>query len=285
MDNVKLIQALTVKLKQRIQDNSIEVPMLPEVASKVIRLTQDSDSDAEDLARLIQSDQPLAGHVMRIANSAIYSPNATLVSLQQAIARLGMRIIGEIALAASVNSKMFCAPGYSAFIAQQLKFSLHCGVWAKEVARACRRNVEAAFLAGLLHDIGRPVAIQTVLDMVQTSSTTVPPKDMLAVVSQFDSVLSTRVARQWELPGIVCDIVENFADYSKAGKAKEQTMVVVAGTHFAAQFSKIEGRVAQTKDDFLANPVFADLNLYQDDIERLTEKADYVNNTVEAMST
>lgn len=284
MESSQLIQMLTAILQQRIAEGEIDVPMLPKVASRVIHLTQDANSDAEDLARLIQSDQPLAGHVMRIANSAIYSPNSTLVSLQQAIARLGMQIISDIALAASINSKMFNAPGYNGFIAQQLKFSLHCGVWAKEVARACRRNVEAAFLAGLLHDIGRPVAIQTVLDIAQYKSVKLSRHDLLSVVATFDSELSVKVVRNWEMPSIVCEIVEHFADYQNAGKAREQTMIALAGTKFAAQFSKIEGRIAQRKEDFLGNHVFGDLNLYHDDIERLTERADSINTTVEAIA-
>ena len=52
----------------------IDVPMLPEVANRVMRLTQDPNAITTDLAKLVQSDQVLAGHVMRIANSALYSP-------------------------------------------------------------------------------------------------------------------------------------------------------------------------------------------------------------------
>ena len=134
METVTNTHIVTQAYSAELQQDTIEVPLLPEVASKVVRLAQSSDSNAEDLAKLIQSDQPLAGHVMRIANSALYSPNSTMVSLQQAITRLGMQIIADIALAASVNSKMFNAPGYGKYIAAQLKFSLHSGLWAKAVS-------------------------------------------------------------------------------------------------------------------------------------------------------
>ena len=87
-----------------LTENQIEVPMLPDVANQVLVLSNDPDSDAAQLAKLIQSDQSLAGHVMRIANSAAYTPNASMVSLQQAVARLGMNLITEIALAASLNN-------------------------------------------------------------------------------------------------------------------------------------------------------------------------------------
>ncbi len=280
-----MTQEIIDSLQKRLQQDKIEVPMLPEVASKVIRLTQDADSDAEDLARLIQSDQPLAGHVMRIANSAMYSPNSALVSLQQAIARLGMRIISDIALAASVNSKMFSAPGYNQFIAKQLKLSLHSGIWAKEIARVCRRNVEAAFLAGLLHDIGRPVAIQATLECALEKSIKLEPVEALKIANRFERLISLKVVKMWEMPTVVCDVVEWFHDYTKADKSKEQTMLVVAGAYFAAHHTESKGQPMLSKEKLLDKNVFADLNLYPEDIEKLLEKADDIKNTLEAMST
>ena len=271
-------------IANRIKQDDIEVPMLPEVANKVMRLTNDPESDAGDLAKLIQSDQTLAGHVMRIANSALYSPNATLVSLQQAITRLGMRVIADIALAASVNSKMFNAPGYEKHIQTELQFSLMAGLWAKEVARACRRNVEAAFLAGLLHDIGRPVTIQVVIEAAKAFKIDVPPNQMFELEQHFQRSLGISVVHQWEMPSLVCDVVTWFDDYSNAGKSAEQTMIVVAGAEFARRFYKgTPLRKKITHDQLIKSPVLADLNLYPDDIEKLIAKADAINSAMEAM--
>lgn len=271
-------------IANRIKQDDIEVPMLPEVANKVMRLTNDPESDAGDLAKLIQSDQTLAGHVMRIANSALYSPNATLVSLQQAITRLGMRVIADIALAASLNSKMFNAPGYEKHIQTELQFSLMAGLWAKEVARACRRNVEAAFLAGLLHDIGRPVTIQIVMEAAKAFKIDVPPNQMFELEQHFQRSLGISVVHQWEMPSLVCDVVTWFDDYSNAGKSAEQTMIVVAGAEFARRFYKgTPLRKKITHAQLIKSPVLADLNLYPDDIEKLIEKEDAINSAMEAM--
>lgn len=270
---------------KRIQQDNIEVPMLPEVANKVMRLTNDPESDAGALAKLIQSDQTLAGHVMRIANSALYSPNATLVSLQQAITRLGMRVIADIALAASVNSKMFNAPGYEKHIQTELQFSLMAGLWAKEIARACRRNVEAAFLAGLLHDIGRPVSIQVVTEVAKSLNIKVPPNMMLELEQHFQRSLGIAVVHQWEMPTLVCDVVTWFDDYANAGKSAEQTMIVVAGAEFARRFYKDTPlRKKITHEQLLKSPVLADLNLYPDDIAKIVEKEPAIASAMEAMS-
>jgi HD-like signal output (HDOD) protein len=112
-------QRIAQMLASLIEGKLIDVPMLPEVANKALILSQDPESDASAMAKLDQSDQSLAGHVMRIANSVAYTPLTNLVSLQQAVARLGMGIISEIALSASIGAKLFKTPGYEQHIAAQ----------------------------------------------------------------------------------------------------------------------------------------------------------------------
>ena len=128
-----IIETISQQLEQRIGNKSLVLPMLPQVITQVLSLVNDVDSDASALAKLIQSDQALAGHVMRIANSAAYSPNAKMTSLQQAIARLGMQNIAEIAMAATMGPKMFQAEGFESLIKEIWESSLATAVWAREI--------------------------------------------------------------------------------------------------------------------------------------------------------
>ncbi|WP_045860814.1 HDOD domain-containing protein [Teredinibacter purpureus] len=271
-------------ITEQINSDHIEVPMLPEVAGRVVRLTQDVDSDAAELATLIQSDQTLAGHVMRVANSALYSPNNSLVSLQQAIARLGMKLISEIALAASINSSLFNTPGYEDHIQYEIRYSLMSGLWAKEVARASRRNVEAAFITGLLHDIGRPVAVQTALEAATTCGIKLDTTSVYALEEKYQRDIGVKVVEQWEMPTIVRDVVRYFDDYSAAGDAMTQTMIAIAGAEFASHSMCEQGTEGcLTRDQLVAHPVLAELNLYQDEVLDLLEKEDQVKSAMEAM--
>ena len=282
MDNSNHIRAL---LAQTIQDNKIEIPMLPEVAGKVVQLTQDPESDATKLASLIQGDQSLAAHVMRVANSAAYSPNSTMVSMQQAIARLGMQLISEIALAASINSEMFDAPGFEKHINYELKYSLFSGLWAKEVARACRKNVEAAFLAGLLHDIGKPIAIQSVIKLATQHGIAINNEEVLKIENEFHRAIGIKVVEQWEMPKAVIDVVTYFDEYTQPHDAQTQTMSVVAGANIASHFMCEEGDdTCLTRDEIISLPALADLNLYQDDVLDILEKEEKVTQAMEAMS-
>jgi HD-like signal output (HDOD) protein len=178
-------QQLVEPLEKLIASGVIDVPMLPEVANKALMLAQNPDSDASEMAKLIEGDQSLAAHVMRIANSVAYTPLGNLVSLQQAIARLGMGIISEIALAASIGSKMFNTPGYESYVAQLWKHALATGLWAKEIARHGRSNVEVAFLAGLLHSMGKPALLQAILDLSRQKQLQLDEQSVLALVVRY----------------------------------------------------------------------------------------------------
>ncbi|WP_188151915.1 HDOD domain-containing protein [Teredinibacter waterburyi] len=277
-------QTVDSKLSEMITSNHIDVPMLPEVAGKVVRLTQDPESDASDLAKLIQSDQTLAGHVMRVANSAAYTPNSSMVSLQQAITRLGMKLISEIALAASVNSSLFNTPGYDAHIQYILRFSLASSLWAKEIARSCRKNVEAAFLTGLLHDIGRPVAVQNSLEIAQQLGLELSKKEVFALEQKHQRAIGIKVIQQWEMPAVVTAVVEHFDNYEEPHDHQDQTMITVAGAEFAEHMMCEEGETVCTSDEeLMAMPVLADLNLYQDEVVALLDKTERVKSAMEAM--
>ena len=94
------------ELGEGLNSSSLELPVMPRVASKVLALTHDPNAEVSDLSELIHSDQSIASHVLRIANSAAYGGGDQIVSLQQAVARLGMNLLGEIAIAVSVQNVM-----------------------------------------------------------------------------------------------------------------------------------------------------------------------------------
>ncbi|OUR73607.1 hypothetical protein A9Q78_02735 [Methylophaga sp. 41_12_T18] len=274
-------QAIAELLEQLINDAAIEVPMLPEVANKALLLAQNPDSDATEMAKLIQSDQSLAGHVMRIANSVAYTPLANLVSLQQAIARLGMGLISEIALAASIGTKLFNTPGYEDYVEQLWRHALASGLWAKEIARHSRTNVEVAFLAGLLHSMGRPAVLQSILDLAKQQAVTLSPEDITALESNYCHSVTTSVINAWKMPSLVVEAVSYYADYKKAPNALTQAAQVHAGALYATHMLHED---ELDKTGLLSSPVLSILNLYQDEAEQLLTHTDAVKNRLEGLS-
>lgn len=271
------LELLTAALQQKVNRGEIEVPVLPEVANKALSLAQNPDSDASAMANLIQADQSMAGHVMRIANSAAYTPLSNLVSLQQAIARLGMATISEIALAIAIGAKMFDTPGYEDYTAEIWKHALASSLWSKEVARQGRSNVEVAFLAGLLHSIGRPAVLQAILELAKAEDASLTPAEIKHLENTYQHQVTIAVVNKWEMPTLVIDAVSTYNESSATAQAAE----VNVGTAFASYMLAQE---VIDKETLLHLPTLSTLNLYPEDVASLLDKLDVVESRLEGLS-
>lgn len=278
---VPTLATATVSLTRALENKTLEVPVLPEAAQKVIQLSNDPDSDASDIARVIQSDPTLGGHVMRIANSAAYTPNSNLVSIQQAISRLGLTEINAIALSTSMSSKLFHAPAYQSHIVDIWQHALACACWSKEIARAMRANVEAAFLCGLLHSIGKPVILQTVAESLPGEKDPLEDEDLKNIFKQFQPKYALSVAKAWELPVLVTEAICYHNHFKKAPKATELAATIAFGAKLASALMTDE---TLNHEDFLQEPALAVINLYPDEVEKLIEKQSVVKEHISTLS-
>lgn len=273
-------QILRQSLDKLIAEDTLDIPLLPDVVQKAIVLAQAPDSDALAMARLIQSDPSLAAHVMRIANSVAYTPMANLVSLQQAISRLGMNEISEIALAIAVQAKLFHTPGYDSYIAEQWRYALATALWAKEIARHCRVNVEVAYLAGLLHVIGRPAVLHMILEIAAKNGFKLSALEIAELENSYQQQFSEIVLKLWKMPTVVIEAVVHYADFNSASESHTQAALVNAGSWFARHML-YPNDVPEYKLTDL--PALEALNLYQDEVDQLLENREVIESRLQGM--
>lgn len=131
-----------------------QLPSLPAVVGELIRTLDNEAAGIDQLAEGIAKDQSLAARALRVANSSFYGIPHKVASIHDAIVILGFRAVGSLVTAASVTS-FFKPPPEVPF--DPIRFWRH-GIGAALCARALAReaglDTEAAFTAGLLHDIG-----------------------------------------------------------------------------------------------------------------------------------
>lgn len=276
-----LYDDINAQLQDDISNQNLQLPMLSQVTSQVLILVNDADSNAGDLSKLIQSDQALAGHVMRIANSAAYSPVAKMTSLQQAITRLGMQTIAEIAMAATMGPKLFVVPGFETFIADLWLSSLSIAVWSKEVARGARHNVESAFLSGLLFQIGRPAVLQVALKYCQQHSQTLDIATAEQLINAHQQEVGLVLAQQWQLPMAVVDTIRKINDSALVDNGGPVANAVRAASAIVSHYKDLG---AYDLDALVADPAIMAMNMYRSDVEGLLKKAEAIKETIEVLT-
>lgn len=155
----------TAKRYQQIVQDLGQIPTMPTIASRVMQIVNNPKSSAEDVAAFISKDVALTSKVLRLANSAFYGIPRTISSVNSAIVILGFNTIRSLVLSASVLKIFPSKPGVVAFDRKAFwKHSFMVGIAARMLAQIYRKrrlvDVEMAFSAGLLHDIGKLILEQ-----------------------------------------------------------------------------------------------------------------------------
>ncbi len=140
-----------------------QLATLPEIALEVMRVADDPQSTGDDLNRVLSNDPTLSARVLKIVNSAYYGVRREVTSIGTAIAILGFGAVKSIAIAASLT-RMFKAGAIAgAFDARELwKHSIAVATASRLLAtRSKAVEPNDAFLAGLMHDIGIIIEMQS----------------------------------------------------------------------------------------------------------------------------
>jgi len=139
---------------------SEDLPSLPDRFIKIQKIAQDPSSDADDLARVIRSDQATTVMILKFANSSAYNPSGIPIGeLSKAIARLGSKETVHIATAMSLMYGIILPTGMANirdFWSHAYAVGLVCEQLVHQVDPSGKQcDHERAFMVGLLHDIGR----------------------------------------------------------------------------------------------------------------------------------
>jgi putative nucleotidyltransferase with HDIG domain len=132
-----------------------ELPSLPQVIVDLQAALAREDVSLDDIADTVSLDQGLAAKTLRIANCSFYGVPSRVVSIRQAIGILGLRSVSTLLTAAAVSNcfpRVHC-PGFD--LARYWRHSVAVALCAREIARGLRLDVDVAFTAGLMHDLGR----------------------------------------------------------------------------------------------------------------------------------
>jgi putative nucleotidyltransferase with HDIG domain len=156
-------------LSQRVESIIQSVTSLRPMPSNVTRILSEIDKPdvtIDSLVGLIGLDQALAALVLQMSNSVSLGYSRTCSTLHEAIMLIGLGRLKSILLTSSATSMMKRGlSGYRQGAGELWHHSLVTGVASEWIAQALRYpNPEEAYVSGLLHDIGKLLLDQVVLN-------------------------------------------------------------------------------------------------------------------------
>jgi HD-like signal output (HDOD) protein len=261
-------------LHAAMADESLELPPPPQVVTEVMRLTRGdgaandaAEATTTEIARLIQRDIALAGQVMRVANSALYARRSPVVTLPQAIAWLGIREIRNIAFAVALKGQVFASAYFRNEMTDLWRESMITALFAQEIARLKRRNVDSAYLCGLMHRAGMALILHNVGAAVVKHRLTPDSDHVLRLAARHETRVGTHLSIAWQLPPAVSAAIAHWVNPPGAELSRIEVMEVALARQISDEL-RTPGLGGELPDSLLG-PVskwMDELSIYPDEL-------------------
>jgi len=199
-----------------VQARIARLSALPVIDARLLEVLGEPDPQAqyELLVNVLQADPSLAARVLKVANSAFYGGARTISTIEAALRVLGTLAVTGVAMAASLDGvagRLHEADGK--FCEALRRHSLTVAVAARHLARRVDDllwTAGAAFVLGLLHDLGWLVKLQLDRDErleALARAIAEPPRSEHAAAVADHALLGAALLAHWRLPQKLVDAV------------------------------------------------------------------------------
>jgi len=211
--------ALYTILVEKIKQNSLVLPTLPEVALKVRNKADDPDVNLNQMSDIIGQDPSLSLGMIKVANSPLLGRKVKVETVNQAVTRIGLTQIKSIATAMAIEQAF---TSKNKIVSLYLKKSWEKTVNVASVAIALMSNykkvnkhsslsVDELTLAALVHSIG---VLPILTEAESHEDVFANPTFLEQAIIKLSSKIGAEVTQAWEFSERLTDVVKNWSDLS-----------------------------------------------------------------------
>lgn len=246
-DSLKLTIARAVALKAAFTDPALQalvaaagpLPSIPTLYVELMKSLDDPDVCAQDVANIIAKDQAMTAKILQLSNSSFFGLRRRISDPRDAVLYLGLETLRSLALTVKAFAKFSVRPGSRFSIDDLGKHAMLAGTLARKIAGAeklSRPEVEDAFMAGLLHDIGKLVLLSAAPEKFDRAMRLAEVKGISrrdaeqAIFGTTHSEIGTYLLWLWGLPD---SVVEAVAYHHRPGACPSQKLGPLTAVHAA----------------------------------------------------
>lgn len=276
-----------------------DLPPMPQIVFKARQVIANPDSEIAELSDLLESDQAIATKVLKLANSAYYGLSGKVSSIRHASSLLGLKALGQlISMVGSASVLGKTLGGYDLDSAGAWRHSLMAASASRIIALRRHKDLEGdAFSAGLIHDVGKLVLDNYVLERKDEFEriTAGGRNSMLAAEQHLLGLdhadIGYEVCQHWHIPESISKAIRYHHTPDKSAQDPLSYIVFMANSiaNIVQSMEETEGTIAQLEgiEGFMYmidDEALVFLNLSEEEVPGiLTEARDAVNKLSEEM--
>ncbi len=268
--------ALLTILIEKINSDTLVLPTLPAVALKVRRAADDPDINLNQMADVIGHDPSLSARMIKISNSGYLGRSVKVTSTQQAITRIGLRQIKNIATAVAMEqlfvSKNDIVKGYMDDIWAETVDTVACSLAALQIHIKLTKNraltLESMMLAALIHNIG---VLPVLTEAERHAEVFANPTFIDSAIEKSSGKIGGIIMQEWGFEPEFIEVASNFNDMSVTTEKISYLDMVRLG---AALSGKLDKQKDTVFDASIEKGIVSDLSeLLTDEFAELRDAA------------
>ncbi|MCT6698926.1 HDOD domain-containing protein [Rheinheimera sp. 4Y26] len=207
--------ALMTLLMEKLATNMLVLPTLPEIAVRVRQAADDPDINLHAMSEVIALDPALAARMIKIANSAFIGRSIKVSTLNQAVTRIGLSQVKNIATAMALE-QLFVS--HTAEVAATMADLWRDTVHVTCVAMACLKlylpqhkhdnlNLDTLTLAALVHRIG---VLPILVEAEKYPEVFAEPEFLRKATDELASRIGVAIMRHWGFADAFIEVVSQW---------------------------------------------------------------------------
>ncbi|MCD6293328.1 MAG: HDOD domain-containing protein [Deltaproteobacteria bacterium] len=219
-----------------------DLPPMNEVVMKAQEIMADPNSNIEDLAAIIETDQSVVVKILKLMNSPYYGLGREISSIGQACSLLGFGKLREVIVAVGVSNVLGKKlKGYEFESGELWLHSIATGFCSRILAEKKNRELaNDAYTGGLLHDVGKIILDPYVLERKDAFDNFMKDETKLVLDAEkailgFDHAeIASDICRKWHIPENVTISIQ-YHHYPSLSEGSELAHIVHAADYLVRQ--------------------------------------------------
>jgi len=217
------------EINRKLETDEFPVIEIPENIMRTMQILNNPEFDYAEVANLINHSPSMAGEFIRVINSSLFSRGAAISNLRLALPRLGKENIKALLYMYSSKLSFSGDPQFKDVAIEIVEHSYATALIANFMSQRYYPDQDSAFLAGLMHDIGKLGILKVISEsyrLPKKHSSKITLESLDCVMKDLHPKVGVFLSTHWKLDETIIASIEHHHDFFEVGFAEDDQLVL-----------------------------------------------------------